>query len=153
MSLSRWRPLWLASAFFLWPFLVRAGDIPASVDFNRQIRPILSESCYQCHGPDVNKRKADLRLDLRDGLFQSAEGTTIVVPGKPEESELFTRITSDDSDLRMPPPKIRRATRSRTDRPDQTLDCRRSPVERPLGLYSAYATRRSAHARPSRSYQ
>ncbi len=105
MSLSRWMPWWLVSTFFLGPILVRAGDIQASVDFNRQIRPILSESCYQCHGPDVNKRKADLRLDLRDGLFQSAGGTTIVVPGKPEESELFGRITADDSDLRMPPPK------------------------------------------------
>src|ERR1700733_2657226 len=105
MILSRWMPWWLVSTFFLGPVLVRAGDIQASVDFNRQIRPILSESCYQCHGPDVNKRKADLRLDLRDGLFQSAGGTTIVVPGKPEESELFGRITADDSDLRMPPPK------------------------------------------------
>ena len=78
---------------------------PASVDFNRQIRPILSESCYQCHGPDVNKRKADLRLDRRDGLFRSADGTTIVVPGKPDESELLARITADDPELRMPPPK------------------------------------------------
>ena len=57
------------------------GQDPPRVDFNRQIRPILSESCYQCHGPDVNKRKADLRLDQRDGLFRSAGGTTIVVPG------------------------------------------------------------------------
>ena len=71
------------------PFFAQAKDSPFNVDFNRQIRPILSESCYQCHGPDVNKRKADLRLDMRDGLFKSAEGTTIVVPGKPEESELF----------------------------------------------------------------
>ena len=78
---------------------------PSNVDFNRQIRPILSESCYQCHGPDQNKRKADLRLDLREGLFRSADGTTIVVPGKPDESELLERITSDDPELRMPPPK------------------------------------------------
>ena len=44
--------------------------------------------CYQCHGPDQNKRKAELRLDRREGLFRSADGTTIVVPGKPDESEL-----------------------------------------------------------------
>ena len=68
--------------------------------------PILSESCYQCHGPDRNKRKANLRLgSCRDGLFQSAGGTTIVAPGKPDESELLARITSDDPELRMPPPK------------------------------------------------
>ena len=83
----------------------RAGDVARRVDFNRQIRPILSETCYQCHGPDQNKRKAELRLDLREGLFRSADGTTIVVPGKPDESELLSRITSDDPELRMPPPK------------------------------------------------
>ena len=82
-----------------------AGDTAGRVDFNRQIRPILSETCYQCHGPDQNKRKADLRLDAREGLFRSKDGTTIVVPGKPEESELLSRISSDDAELRMPPPK------------------------------------------------
>ena len=85
--------------------LARADSGPARVDFNRQIRPILSESCYQCHGPDANKRKADLRLDRRDGLFRSKDGTTIVVPREPDESELLERITSDDPELRMPPPK------------------------------------------------
>ena len=82
---------WLAAgAFVLSTGVLRANGTDAThVDFNRQIRPILSESCYQCHGPDDNKRKADLRLDERDGLFRSAEGTTIVVPGKPDESELL----------------------------------------------------------------
>ncbi len=83
----------------------RAGDVAGRVDFNRQIRPILSETCYQCHGPDQNKRKADLRLDVREGLFQSKDGTTIVAPGKPEESELFLRISSQAVELRMPPLK------------------------------------------------
>jgi hypothetical protein len=87
---------------------IRAGEGTERVDFNRQIRPILSESCYQCHGPDRNNRKADLRLDLREGLFRSVEGTTVVVPSKPEESELLARITSDDPELRMPPPEIGR---------------------------------------------
>src|SRR5262245_45212659 len=83
----------------------RAGNGPGAVDFNRDIRPILSESCYQGHGPDRTKRKADLRLDLRAGLFRSAEGTTVVVPGKPDESELFLRVTDEDDEVRMPPPK------------------------------------------------
>lgn len=97
--------LWLAVGFLFVPAVAHAENPPPRIDFNRQIRPILSESCYQCHGPDVNKRKADLRLDQRDGLFQSAGGTTIVVPGKPDESELLARITADDPELHMPPPK------------------------------------------------
>ncbi len=87
------------------PAVAHAGDAPSRVDFNRQIRPILSESCYQCHGPDQNKRKANLRLDRREGLFRSEDGTTVVVPGKPDESELVERIKSDNPDLQMPPPK------------------------------------------------
>jgi hypothetical protein len=83
----------------------RAGDAGGRVDFNRQVRPILSESCYQCHGPDQNKRKAKLRLDQREGLFRSADGVTVVVPGKPDDSELVERIASDDPELQMPPPK------------------------------------------------
>lgn len=87
------------------PVPARAGDAAERVDFNRQIRPILSESCYQCHGPDQNKRKANLRLDRREGLFRSADGITVVVPGKPDESELVERVASDDPELRMPPAK------------------------------------------------
>ncbi len=74
-----------------------AADDAPGIDFNREIRPILSEACYQCHGPDHNKRKADLRLDNRDGLFRVVDGTAVVVPGKPETSELFHRITTDDA--------------------------------------------------------
>jgi hypothetical protein len=106
MGLARSTP-WLAAGVFwlLAPAAARAGDAAVKVDFNRQIRPILSESCYQCHGPDQNKRKAKLRLDVREGLFRSAEGITVVVPGKPDESELVERISSDDPELRMPPAK------------------------------------------------
>ena len=66
------------------------------VDFNRDVRPILSDACFQCHGPDKAKRKGDLRLD-------SAEGKKALVPGKPAESELFKRITSTEKDEMMPP--------------------------------------------------
>ena len=69
------------------------------VEFNRDIRPILSDHCFQCHGPDNKKRKADLRLDQREG----AEET--VVAGKPSESDLFVRLISTDDKERMPPPK------------------------------------------------
>ncbi len=70
----------------------------ADLPFNRDIRPILAAKCYQCHGPDHHKRKADLRLDSREGI-ESA-----FVAGQLEESEAWLRITSDDDDGRMPPP-------------------------------------------------
>ncbi len=90
---------------------------PEQVDFNRDIRPILSETCYQCHGPDHNKLKANLRLDTRAGLFRSAEDTTVVVPGKPDESELLLRITAEDDESVMPPPKAaKRLTSGQIDR-------------------------------------
>ena len=79
--------------------------LPASIDFNRDIRPILSENCYFCHGPDKNKRKADLRFDTHDGLFSTMKGHAVVVPGKPDQSELFLRVTDPDPNQRMPDPK------------------------------------------------
>ena len=68
-----------------------------SVQYNRDIRPILSDNCFECHGPDAAKRKADLRLDIGD------EGKSVVVAGKPEASELFKRISHSDSQEKMPP--------------------------------------------------
>jgi hypothetical protein len=82
-----------------------APALPASIDFNRDIRPILSENCYFCHGPDKNKRKADLRLDTHDGLFSTIKDHSTVVPGKPDHSELFLRVIEPDPDQRMPDPK------------------------------------------------
>jgi hypothetical protein len=72
-----------------------------AIDYNRDVRPILSDYCFACHGPDKNQRKADLRLDLRDEAMRS--GT--IEPGKPEESELVARIFSDDPEELMPPRK------------------------------------------------
>ena len=71
------------------------------VEFNRDIRPILSENCYLCHGPDKGHRKAGLRLDDR----QVAVDKEAIVPGRPDDSELITRILSDDPDEVMPPPE------------------------------------------------
>ncbi|MBA3312300.1 MAG: DUF1553 domain-containing protein [Planctomycetaceae bacterium] len=75
-----------------------------AVDFAREIRPLLSDKCFFCHGPDPTHREADLRLDMRDGVFADRGGYAAVVPGKPDESEIILRITSDDDDIKMPPP-------------------------------------------------
>src|SRR5262245_4612686 len=71
------------------------------IEFNRHVRPILADACFQCHGPDKAKRKADLRLDTEDGQ-------NVLVPGKPAESELHRRITAEDANERMPPAKAQR---------------------------------------------
>jgi hypothetical protein len=87
---------------------MRAADKPtaAKVDFNRDIRPIFSNHCYACHGPDGNKRKAGLRLDRKEDAFQELDsGEFALVPGDPAESELYRRITEPDAARRMPPQK------------------------------------------------
>jgi hypothetical protein len=76
------------------------------VNFAREVRPILADHCFACHGPDDQKRKGGLRFDTREGAFgKSKSGETAIVPGKPDESELVARIESDDAEVRMPPPK------------------------------------------------
>ncbi len=75
------------------------------IDFSKEIRPILSENCFFCHGPDEKKREAGLRLDDETSAKQSHDGVIAVVPGNVEKSALITRITSTDPDEVMPPPK------------------------------------------------
>jgi len=78
--------------------------------FNRDVRPILSDKCFACHGPDDAKREAGLRLDLETGATaELASGATAVVPGKPAASELVSRITNPDPDVVMPPPHLGKA--------------------------------------------
>jgi phosphatidylethanolamine-binding protein (PEBP) family uncharacterized protein len=82
--------------------------IPAAgndrVSFNRDVRPILAEHCWQCHGPDDEARQSGLRLDVREPAMQPAEsGTTAIAPHDPEQSELVRRITANDESTRMPP--------------------------------------------------
>jgi hypothetical protein len=73
--------------------------------FNRDIRPILSDNCFSCHGPDSHGRKADLRLDTREGATTVNDGVRAIVPGDPEASEALARLLTDDPDDKMPPPE------------------------------------------------
>lgn len=78
------------------------------VDFDRDIRPILSDTCFLCHGPDAKNRKGDVRLDTKAGAFAKAGKRAILVPGHPDQSELFLRITHADKSKQMPPAKHRK---------------------------------------------
>ena len=83
----------------------RDATLPEVVDYNFHVRPILSDRCYACHGPDANARQADLRLDEEAGAKQErlASGGYAVVPGSLRKSRLYSRIHSDDPEVRMPP--------------------------------------------------
>ena len=80
---------------------VRAEQPP---EYNRDIRPILAENCFACHGADSAARKADLRLDQRDAAIEFAA----ITPGKPDESELIARVIADDPEVVMPPPETKK---------------------------------------------
>lgn len=84
-----------------------AERIPDVVDYNFHIRPILSDRCFKCHGPDGNQRKADLRLDTEQGLYRALKNDPqgfVIIPGEPEHSELYLRISASDTSMLMPPP-------------------------------------------------
>jgi mono/diheme cytochrome c family protein len=94
--------------WFLISLLTWVAQVPAEepLDFNRDIRPILSEACIACHGPDEHHREGGLRLDLREGAIAQLEsGVAAIVPKDPAASEMIARITSTDADIQMPPPK------------------------------------------------
>ena len=85
---------------------VAPGLLGAVAEFNRDIRPILAEACFHCHGPDPGTRKAGLRLDTEAGFFAVGEGGTApVIKGRPEDSPLYQRLITRDQDDLMPPPK------------------------------------------------
>jgi hypothetical protein len=79
-----------------------------AIEFNRDIRPILSAACFRCHGFDEKARQGDLRLDIAAGALGTADKPGIIVPGKPDESEMWKRIISSDADAVMPPPDANR---------------------------------------------
>ncbi|MEO1860292.1 MAG: PSD1 and planctomycete cytochrome C domain-containing protein [Verrucomicrobiales bacterium] len=88
--------------------LVTASKAAEKIEFNRDVRPILADNCFQCHGPDVKARKAKLRLDQKEGATRDLGGYRAVSPGQPTESELMKRILSDDPEEIMPPPKTKK---------------------------------------------
>ncbi|MEO7319355.1 MAG: DUF1549 domain-containing protein, partial [Chthoniobacteraceae bacterium] len=99
-------PVFTLAAFCIALPVLRAADAP---DFNREVRPILSNYCFKCHGPDDKARKAKLRLDVRDEALKPAKsGDHAIVPGKADESELVKRIFSKDEDEVMPPPATKK---------------------------------------------
>ena len=76
-----------------------------TIRFDRDIRPLLSDRCFQCHGPDEEHREAGLRLDLQDAVFAERDSGAAIVPQDAQNSQLWKRISSDDPDLQMPPPE------------------------------------------------
>ena len=103
-----------ASAYAQSPAGSAVAPLPDKVDFNRDIRPILSDNCYACHGPDAGQRKGDLRFDTKAGLFSDRkDGRKTLVAGKPDQSEIYRRITNPDPADRMPPTKFNKALTDR----------------------------------------
>jgi len=86
----------------------RGAVSSSQVDFSRDVLTILSDNCYECHGPDEKARKAKLRFDTKEGAFRVKDGKTVIVPGKSAESELVRRVTSSDPEEVMPPRKSNR---------------------------------------------
>ncbi|WP_162339700.1 PSD1 and planctomycete cytochrome C domain-containing protein [Cyclobacterium salsum] len=84
-----------------------SDKLPDEVSYNFHVRPILSDNCFACHGPDANKREANLRLDIEEEAFRSLEKTLdahALVPGNPLASDVYNRVVSDDPSVKMPPP-------------------------------------------------
>ena len=96
-----------ATSIFIYAKNKPKEKLPAKVDFNNHIRPILSDRCFKCHGPDEKQRKANLRLDIADSAFaalKESPGSFAIVPGDPAHSQVFLRISSTDTSEQMPPP-------------------------------------------------
>ncbi len=99
----------LAASLLLLGMPTRGSAQSEPLSFNHDVRPILSENCFHCHGQDAAQREADLRLDTRDGALDDLGGYSALVPGNPEDSELYLRITSPYEDEQMPPPDSNRS--------------------------------------------
>jgi mono/diheme cytochrome c family protein len=91
----------IATAFFV--LRTAFADDSALVDYNQDIRPILSNACYKCHGPDEGERQAELRFDIQAAAFAERDGQPAIVAGKSDASHLYLRLIAEDPDERMPP--------------------------------------------------
>src|SRR5438105_2895613 len=101
MAMSHWK---LLAFLCVGGCLIPAAASSQEVEFNRDIRPILSDKCFPCHGPDATNRKTKLRFDLESGYaITLRDGKPAVVPGDPEKSEVYQRISSENKAFRMPP--------------------------------------------------
>ena len=103
-------PIFIAAVVVFNSCFRKSSDdkLPDRISYNFHIRPILSDKCFKCHGPDVNKRQGRFRLDIPDSAFaplKETKGAFALVPGKPEESELYKRISSTDTSYMMPAPE------------------------------------------------
>ena len=115
--------------------LVSAARLPAqTVEFNRDIRPVLSDKCYTCHGPDKARRLTKLRFDLEAEAKQDLGGRFAIVPGDAAKSEMIRRITAADSAKRMPPAASGRTLTARRNRTHSKLDRAGRQVGQPLVL-------------------
>jgi hypothetical protein len=99
---GNWSAAAMASCFLMFSCVLLKAD---EVRFNRDIRPILSDTCFKCHGFDRKARQADLRLDVADEAFKARKHGIPIVPGHPESSQAYLRLISTDPDLQMPPPQ------------------------------------------------
>ena len=117
-------------------FFQSVHSIERKINFNRDVRPILSSKCFQCHGPDENSRKAKLRLDLRESAHSDRAGVRAVTPGDIAKSEIWHRIVSSDKEEIMPPPEIKKPRRN------TGLSLSSNCLHlRPFKMQSGYATR------------
>src|SRR5580700_5841008 len=94
---------WILPALFVAVALAQGPATPERVQFNRDVRPILSDKCYTCHGPDAANRKTKLRFDIEAAAKADLGGRFAIVPGDSAHSELVRRISSENKATRMPP--------------------------------------------------
>ncbi|QDT05499.1 Planctomycete cytochrome C [Rubripirellula lacrimiformis] len=117
---KRWR--WLPGAWLICWFGLGIDGVAAELDneirFDRDVLPILSDTCFPCHGPDPQARQADLRFDLESAAKGDPDGSPVIVPFQPQDSEFVRRLLTDDAGEVMPPPDARRLL---TDAEKQTL--------------------------------